>query len=95
MENEVFLELHKDLPRQGPADIKSTRKAFSLLKSLSKEPKILDTGCGTGMQTIDLINLTSGTIVAVDIHQPFLENLKQKVKQKGFSARINVIHIPN
>jgi ubiquinone/menaquinone biosynthesis C-methylase UbiE len=50
----IFFEIHKDLPREGPGDNESTRKAFSMLVDLPAEPDILDIACGPGMQTIEL-----------------------------------------
>ena len=45
---EVF---NADLPRLGPGDNRSTKKAFSYLTDLPSNPSFLDVGCGTGMQT--------------------------------------------
>jgi ubiquinone/menaquinone biosynthesis C-methylase UbiE len=44
------------------------------------------------MQTMDLIKLTKGTIVAVDNHQPYLDVLNEKVTRAGFSGRIQVLN---
>jgi ubiquinone/menaquinone biosynthesis C-methylase UbiE len=88
----LFFEIHRDLPREGPGDSQSTGKAFSMLKDLPPKPHILDIGCGPGMQTMDLIKLTKGTIVAVDNHQPYLDVLSEKVTRTGFSGRIQVMN---
>jgi ubiquinone/menaquinone biosynthesis C-methylase UbiE len=63
-----------------------------MLKDLPPKPHILDIGCGPGMQTMDLIKLTKGTIVAVDNHQPYLDALNGKVTHAGFSGRIQVMN---
>ena len=42
-----------------------------MLKNLPKNPRILDIGCGLGMQTIELAMLSEGQIDALDSHQPF------------------------
>ena len=89
---QVFFEIHKDLPREGPGDFQSTKKAFSMLVKLPRQPLILDIGCGPGMQTLDLIALTDGKIVAVDNHQPFLDQLSKKAAQKGVTDRITVVN---
>jgi len=53
---DIFFEIHKDLPREGPGGNEYTRKAFYMLGDLPPEPYILDIGCGPGMQTIELAN---------------------------------------
>ncbi len=44
--SEIFWEIHSKLPREGPGDDASTRKAFSMLADLPNAPCILDVGCG-------------------------------------------------
>jgi len=85
---DIFFEIHNDLPREGPGDGDSTRRAFSLLRDLPPNPKILDIGCGPGMQTLDLARLSPGMITAVDTHQPFLDELRRRAKGYGVSDRI-------
>ena len=85
---EYFYELFSSLPRGGPGDNKSTRKAFSYLKNLPDEPLILDIGCGPGMQTLELAKISNGKIIALDNYQPFLDILMQNVKKAGFNNRI-------
>ncbi len=86
----IFFEIHEGLPREGPGNFESTQKAYSMLSNLPAHPKILDIGCGPGMQTLDLIRLTDGSIISIDNHPPFLEVLRKKVVQKGLSDRIFV-----
>jgi SAM-dependent methyltransferase len=86
---DIFFEIHKDLPREGPGDSVSTRKALSLLKDLPSNPLILDIGCGPGMQTLDLARYTKGKIIAVDNHQPFLEQLHQRALAEGLTGHIS------
>jgi len=66
--DEIFFEIFEALPRQGPGDEKSTRKAFKKLGELPDRPEILDVGCGTGVQTLALAKLTPGKITAFDNH---------------------------
>ena len=87
----VFWEVHSGLPREGPGDNESTRKAYMMLEGLPENPRILDIGCGPGMQTIDLAKLSSGRIDALDNHQPFLEDLKSKAEKEGVSKRIRTV----
>ncbi len=87
----VFLEVYQDVRQQGPGSFEATQKAFSMLTDLSDRPDILDIGCGSGRQTMDLAYLTDGSIVAVDNHPPFVETLSHKVNEKGLVDRIKVI----
>lgn len=88
---QVFWDVHSDLPREGPGDNESTKKAFNLLKDLPKNPRILDIGCGPGMQTIELAKLSGAQIIALDVHQPFLEQLKNSIKTENLSDKIKAI----
>ena len=85
---EYFYELYAGLPRGGPGDNKSTRKAFSHLKNLPSEPLILDIGCGPGMQTLELAKISKGIIIALDNYQPFLDRLMQNAVVEGFEKKI-------
>ena len=79
---EYFYELFETLPRCGPGDNKSTRRAFNTIPKLPEQPFILDIGCGPGVQTIELAKLSKGTIIALDNHQAFLNKLMKKAKEK-------------
>jgi ubiquinone/menaquinone biosynthesis C-methylase UbiE len=88
----VFFEVHSGLPREGPGDNESTKKAYSMLNNLPENPRILDIGCGPGMQTITLAKLSNGRIEAVDNHQPFLEQLKKNAKEEDVSEKITAVN---
>lgn len=78
-----FYELYTGLPRGGPGDNLSTRKAFSFLTNLPEKPFILDIGCGPGMQTIELAKISHGKIIALDNFQPFLDQLMNDAQKEG------------
>jgi SAM-dependent methyltransferase len=88
--DEFFYQVFEFLPRQGPGCTGATRKVFSYLPPLSKEAQILDVGCGSGTQTRDLAALTSGTITAVDNHQPFLDSINAWAAKTGLEGRIQI-----
>ena len=75
----IFFEIHADLPREGPGRDKYTAKAFGTLPKLDK-PRILDIGCGPGGPTMELARLSGGHVIGMDIHQPYLDRLSQKIK---------------
>ncbi len=89
MENmEYFYEIFDRLPRGGPGDNKSTKKAYSFMKAVEKNPLILDIGCGPGMQTIELAKLSKGTIIALDRRQAFLDNLMKSAQENNVEKYI-------
>ena len=85
---EIFFEIHRDNPREGPGSFEATRKAYLLLNHLPDNPIILDIGCGPGQQTLDLVSLTAGIIYAIDNFEPYLQALQTRVNQKGLSHRV-------
>jgi len=89
---DIFFEIHKDLPREGPGNNEATKKAFSFLKELPPNPRILDIGCGPGMQTIQLTKMADCKIIALDTHQPFLDELNRRAKSEGVQDRIEIVN---
>ena len=79
---EYFYELFEALPRGGPGDNKSTKKAFNTIPKRPEQPLILDIGCGPGVQTIELAKLSNGRIIALDNHQAFLDKLTSNAKEE-------------
>ena len=89
---DVFYEIHSDLPREGPGRDEDTARALRLaLPHLPEAPRILDIGCGPGMQTAVLAQQTRGSIVALDRHPPFLEQLTARAAQAGIQDRIQTV----
>lgn len=69
---------------------KYTRKAFELIPKIDK-PDILDIGCGSGVETIELASLTNGQITAIDIDEAGLEKLSAKINELALQNKIKVI----
>ena len=87
----VFYEVFEEMPRQGPGDNESTKRAFGKIIGVKENPSVLDIGCGTGMQTLLLSRLTDGKITAVDNHKPFIDLLKKKIAETGAGEKIEAL----
>ncbi|HEX6942529.1 MAG TPA: class I SAM-dependent methyltransferase [Gemmatimonadaceae bacterium] len=85
-----FYEIYEAIPRQGPGERASTERALGMLPPLTGSQHILDIGCGSGAQTIDIARATPARIVAVDNHAPFVSQLASRATQLGFADRIEV-----
>ncbi|MGG1397886.1 class I SAM-dependent methyltransferase [Bacillus salipaludis] len=86
----IFFEVHRDIPREGPGNNESTRKAYQLIEKYVSQPVILDIGCGPGMQTIELAGITDGKIMAADLNEDFLKVLAERAEQQGFSKKVDL-----
>jgi SAM-dependent methyltransferase len=88
----LFWEIHSGLPREGPGDNDSTRRALAMVHGLPARPRILDVACGPGMQTLALAQASAGTIVALDTHRPFLTEAARRAAAAGLTARIAAVN---
>lgn len=91
---------HPSMPRLGCGDDLSTKRALDMLISArstqesrqnSHQLRVLDIGCGNGAPTIQLAKYIDGTILAVDDHQPYLDELERRAKAEGISEKITVL----
>jgi ubiquinone/menaquinone biosynthesis C-methylase UbiE len=91
----VFYEIFNGLPRQGPGSAEATARAFHMVALPEHKPHIVDVGCGTGAQTLNLARLAPhADITAIDNHQPFLDALEQQFEEHGFSDRLITANEP-
>jgi len=88
----VFFEVQSDLPRQGPGNREATANALTLVQPLPSRPRVLDIGCGPGMQTLHLAELLpDARIVALDLHEQYLDELRHEVKARALDERIEIV----
>lgn len=85
---EYFYELFDALPRGGPGDNESTRRAFNAIPKPLNKPLILDIGCGPGVQTVELAKISNSKIIALDNHQAFLDKLMKTARDEGLVDNI-------
>lgn len=74
----------------GPGCTGATWKAWSYL--LPEDAQILDVGCGTGVQSRDLADISAGTVTAVDNHQQFLDTVTAWADGEGIGGRIRTVN---
>jgi ubiquinone/menaquinone biosynthesis C-methylase UbiE len=89
MDVTLISAMFEELPRQGPGSDESTVRACSCIPSSFPVGNILDIGCGSGMQTLALAKYFPGSqVTAIDIHGPFLDELRKRAKIAGLDKRI-------
>jgi len=83
-----LFELFGRLPRQGPGDRATTLRALALLSELPTAPRLADLGSGTGASTLVLAEATGGSVLAIDMHQPYLDELERRAAEAGLADQI-------
>ena len=92
MVDAFFFTIFEGLPRQGPGLDDYTARALHTIPDLPADARILDIGCGSGMQTLTLARLCPGAaITACDIHQPFLDDVTERAREAGLDSRITTL----
>jgi serine/threonine-protein kinase HipA len=86
--SDALFRLFEALPRQGPGSAACTREALRRLPALPPSPRVLDLGCGTGASTLALVATLRASVIAVDIHQPFLHQLRRTAQAHGLASLI-------
>ncbi len=69
--------------------LEHTRKAFALLPALDR-PRILDIGCGQGVQAMELARLGGGEVVGIDIDETVLTQFHKRLERSDVSSRVTV-----
>jgi ubiquinone/menaquinone biosynthesis C-methylase UbiE len=86
-----FLQIYGALPRAGPGSNSLTRRAFEMMPHLPESPRILDVGCGPGMQTIELLRIGAGTVVALDFLPEMIDRVHVSAESAGVSDRLETV----
>jgi ubiquinone/menaquinone biosynthesis C-methylase UbiE len=90
MEESSIFTIFEGLPRQGPGSDACTSRALGLIPGNPLD--ILDIGCGSGKSTLVLARLSPHSkITAVDIYQPFLDDLSERAKKEKLDAGITTV----
>ncbi|MFD9497818.1 GNAT family N-acetyltransferase [Streptomyces sp. NPDC060035] len=87
----AFFELHHRLPRQSPGSDATTRQLLALAGPQPDRPRVLDLGCGPGRAALLLAAEAGAEVTAVDLHQPFLDELREAAEARGLGDRIHTV----
>jgi demethylmenaquinone methyltransferase/2-methoxy-6-polyprenyl-1,4-benzoquinol methylase len=68
------------------------KKAIRIISENYKNPAILDVATGTADLSVEAIKLDPKHITGIDISPKMLEIGREKIRQKGISGRIELIH---
>ncbi|MEU8618373.1 bifunctional class I SAM-dependent methyltransferase/N-acetyltransferase [Streptomyces sp. NPDC048623] len=88
---DAFFALHHGLPRQGPGSDSTTRRLLSLVGPLPARPRVLDLGCGPGRSALLLAAEAGAEVTAVDLHEPFLAELRAAATARGLDGRVRTL----
>ncbi|MGI5358502.1 bifunctional class I SAM-dependent methyltransferase/N-acetyltransferase [Streptomyces sp. CA-252508] len=91
---DAFFALHHGLPRQGPGSDATTRRLLSLATlagPLPERPRVLDLGCGPGRSALLLAGDTGAEVTAVDLHEPFLAELRRAADARGLGDAVRTV----
>ncbi|MCP4571704.1 MAG: methyltransferase domain-containing protein [bacterium] len=98
MDHEKMMQILHDvfdpsLPALAPGDSRSTRRALETLygpelAGVDKGSRVLDIGCGNGRQTLRLAAELGCPVLAVDNHQPYLDELERRAVAQGLGELV-------
>lgn len=72
--------------------LEHTRRAYRLLPPQDR-PRILDIGCGQGLQTMELASLSKGEVIGIDMDEVALSKLRQRIDHSGFGNRVKAMNV--
>lgn len=84
----VFRDVQHGLPRQGPGTDAATLHALELCTDLPEPARVLDIGCGPGMQTLAIARSRDVQVVAVDLDKTYLAELTDAARLAGLEDRV-------
>ncbi len=85
----LMVEFFDGLALLGPADPASTTRALERV-SPPADAVVVDVGCGTGRQTLQLLQESPVSVTATDLHEPFLLKLQELAEERGLTDRLRV-----
>lgn len=90
--HDAFFTLHHGLPRQGPGSDDTSARLLALTGPLPGRPRVLDLGCGPGRSALLLAARAGALVTAVDLHEPFLDELRRSAADRGLGEAIRTLN---
>jgi ubiquinone/menaquinone biosynthesis C-methylase UbiE len=87
----IIYEYFSNVERQGPGSPEITLKALSFIDGLTNKSKVADIGCGTGGQTMVLVQNIPCEITGVDLWSDFINHFNQNAQNKNLHDRMKGI----
>jgi ubiquinone/menaquinone biosynthesis C-methylase UbiE len=84
-----FTQLHAELPRQAPGSETTTLALARGVDPDGPRGRLLDIGCGPGRSSLALAGAFDVTVVATDLHQPYLDELQAAAAASQLSSRVS------
>lgn len=84
----LFFEMFTGLPRQGPGDAAGTLRALSLVPGVGPQTRVLNPGCGTGLEARLVAQQAPVRILAIDNHPPYVEEFNRQAQAQGIGDRV-------
>lgn len=85
----LMFSFYEGVFRKGPGSEESTLEALAMLE-LPPVPRVVDFGCGSGPAALVLARARECRVTAIDIHQPFLDELQSIAVRDGLAEQITV-----
>jgi SAM-dependent methyltransferase len=82
-------EFVANLDRLAPGSADTTRRALAMVPDLAARRRALELGCGCGAASLILAERLPGTLIAVDLHAPFIARLRERAAALGLADRID------
>ena len=84
----LICEYFSNVERQGPGSPEITLKALSFIDNLTPQSCIADLGCGTGGQTMTLVQSAPGLVTGLDLFPDFINIFNRNAHMLGLADRV-------
>lgn len=84
----ALIKLHEGVEFKGPGEKAVTQAIMEHLPGLPPRARVADLGCGSGVATLLLARHFGGVVKAVDLCEPFIDELRRNAVAAGLAKHI-------